>query len=48
MRMASVFELLSWRKLSFIHALISSRQAVSVDRDVVNDKCVSVLMYSCV
>ena len=31
MRMASVFELFSCRKLSVIHAFISSRQVVSVD-----------------
>lgn len=48
MRIASVFELLRWRKLCFIHALISSRQAVSVDRDVVDDdKCVSILWNLC-
>ena len=33
MIMASVFELFSCRKLSFIHAFISSRQVVSVDTD---------------
>lgn len=31
--MASVLELLSWRKLCSIHAFISSRQMVSCDGD---------------
>ena len=30
-KIASVLEVFSWRKLCFIHAFISSRQAVSVD-----------------
>ncbi len=32
MRMALVFEPLSWRKLTVVHAFISSRQVESVDR----------------
>ena len=31
--MASVFELLGWRKLCSIHTFISSRHVVSFDRD---------------
>ena len=34
MMMASVLELFSCRKFSFIHAFISSRQVVMVDEDV--------------
>lgn len=42
-RMASVFELLSCRKLSAIQALISSRQVVSMDEGRVAEGVVLVL-----